>query len=198
MNDAKISALVFYLLLALVCATVAWTHPQWDVKVRAAFILAAVIFAIGGAFVGLKYLTEVYDAHAYRRSLYANTTPESELMRIYATLRSDQTEAWLTRNASLEAVPGVAGAMVYYSVDGVRVPMEFVQSWLDKCTDEQLPALRQYSDKSNERKWATALTRFYVDRGLASPHLPGSGKAATWRVPRAEAAGWFSLLLSEA
>jgi len=196
-NEAnKLSAgLVVYLLAALICAVIAWTHPEWDIKVRAAFILAAVIFAIGGAMVGIKFLTDLADTHGYRNALNKAITPESELMRIYANLRPDQTEAWLLRHAALEAVPGVAGALVYYNVDGARVPMDFVQAWMERCSDEQLPALRQYSDKSNERKWAYALTKFFVDRGLAAEHLPGSGKAATWRIPRYEAAGWFSLLM---
>jgi len=195
-SEARLSAgLVVYLLAALICATIAWTHPEWDVKARAALILAAVIFAIGGAMVGLKFLTDLYDAHGYRHALNRAITPEAELMRIYSHLRPDQVEAWLMRQAALEAVPGVAGALVYYSIDNVKVPMDFVQDWLTRCTDEQLPALRQYGDKSNQRKWASALTRFFVDRGMASEHLPGSGKAATWRVPRYEAAGWFSLLL---
>jgi len=179
----------------------AWKIPSdgtgvWAVM-RVVFLLFGFILLFYSAAITAEVLIDrvghLLLSYAERTKRMSVITPDSERLRLIASMRPDQTEVWLKQSSALIAIPGVAGAIPMYDVDGMLIPFEFVQEFLDGCDGESLAPVRQWADGSNGRTWAQQITKFYVSRGLARPAAGNS--AASWRVPFEDAMGWFGLIM---
>lgn len=180
-------------LLAALCFAFVWSSE------RSAFVsilvtVAGIAFALGAILIAMNYIAQVRDAHVYRERRNLTITPENEYIRLITQMNSEQAEIWFKRQVALVGIPGVASAELYYQVDGDLIPAAFVQKWLSLCDHEQLAPKRNFSD-GHEYEWADKMTAFYINRGLAYPHIKGSGKAATWKpgIHLESALQWFHL-----
>ena len=118
-------------------------------------------------------------------------TPTTEMLKQLGKLRPHQIEAWLSIPAKFRMTPAVAGAIAVYDMDGEEIPADFVWEFLEECGDAYLKPIRSYSDGSNGREWAKAITAFFVLRGFAvdsAGNLP-----ARWTKGKEQALSWFYL-----
>jgi hypothetical protein len=181
-------------LLAALCFAVVWSSGQMKPFWQVFIAVAGIAFLLGAILIAANYITEVVDAHNYRARRYAVLTPETEELRLLTQMTPFQADIWFKRQVALVAIPGVASAELYYSVDGELIPAAFVHKWLNYCDDTQLAPKRHFSD-GPEYDWSDRLTAFYVNRGLAHPHVRGSGRAATWKagISLEQAQLWFHM-----
>ncbi len=122
----------------------------------------------------------------------AAITPETEKLRMIHAMTAEQMKFLLQQGAAIVAVPGVAGAIPYYDLDGKKVPADFVTEFLELCDDSYLVPVRNWND-SISRDYAIDITSFCVNHGIARQAV--GNQPARWRIPFDEAAGWFSLVM---
>jgi hypothetical protein len=195
MNEPPITTPIILCLIAAVCLMIAWKDgpliPDWlrFLLIAGGFILA---FFAAVKTVELLIYSWGYRAAAviYQISRAKAITPDSEVLRQLGQLQDYQAEIYLKRTSALVGVPGVAGPTMFYDVDGEMIPADFVTEYLEK-SQAHLKPVRDYSEGSSGRKWATAITDFYVKRGLARPAI--GNQAAQWTYGYAQAVLWFTL-----
>jgi hypothetical protein len=175
----------------------AWSQADWPPMGRFLLALIAALFLFYAAMLTLQWALEetvpIYDDHIMRSATAAAITPESERLRAIASMTPYQVEAWLRMQTTAVAVPGVAGAMLMYDVDGEMIPAEFVHEFLTNCGTEYLHPVRRYAEGTKGRDWAQRITQFYVTKGLARPAY-GNVPAQWHGISKQEALGWFSLI----
>lgn len=71
------------------------------------------------------------------------------------------------------------GLSYYLMTPTDSIPMSFVQDFLSHSGVNELKAIREYSDKTNDRKYAAAFTYWCVAHGYADPAVGNS--AARWK-----------------
>lgn len=193
MDEPRLLPAIVLALLGVLCVVPAWQNPGMVGWLRAALVLAGGVLFAFAFLVTLEWVLCHVGGWFSQRMLEAARaraiTPEGEVLRLLGTLQPHQVEAWLRRSTSMVATPGVAGPTLAYDVDGELIPAEFVQEFLEASDEEGLAAIRGYAEGTSGRAWATAITGFYVKRGLARSAV--GNQAARWTYGREEALGWF-------
>src|SRR3990167_8124794 len=129
----------------------AWKIPSdgtgvWAVM-RVVFLLFGFILLFYSAAITAEVLIDrvghLLLSYAERTKRMSVITPDSERLRLIASMRPDQTEVWLKQSSALIAIPGVAGAIPMYDVDGVLPPWKFEKDFWEGCDGKTLALVRE-------------------------------------------------------
>jgi hypothetical protein len=179
-----------------------WLNATSDYNLR--LILSAVVFiglAFGGA-TGINWLfVQLFARLAdYRIAIIApeleKTNRLTEMARAFAQLTPEQAEAMGKNRVELEIVPGNNTPPIRTLIlPSARMPYKFVSEFAGQSDDEHLAPVGWWSEGSNKRAWAEAITRHMIEGGYATP---ASGPyPATWVAGKIRA-GWGSIGYTEA
>ena len=118
----------------------------------------------------------------------AAVTPTSELDRVVATLRPDQTALlpMARYGAEVGRVPGLAGPEQFLITPFMNIPLDWLWEYLNElCTRIELYPVRRFSSDSLEQRYAQAFTA-WVTQPQMHLALPASGPdPAKWVSPGA-------------
>ena len=194
-DEPKLFPAILLGLLAVVCVIPAWENRDWPEAWRVALVTLGALFFFFAFLMAIDWVIVHIGGHwsdlLMERSRAAAITSDGEILRLMAALQPYQVEAWLRRSTTLIGTPGVAGPTYSFDVDGTSIPIEFVEDFLAGCGDEQLVPVRSWSEGTSGRQWAVALTRFFVQRGLAHPAV--ANLPARWTYGREAALAWFGV-----
>jgi len=147
-----------------------------------AFLVQALEYAIG-AWVRIR------DSHAEHVARVKAITPETELVRAFSLLSPQQAELYRERSARLKTIPHVAGPVHVFEVDGMNIPVEWVEDFFANSSEEGMRPERDYGEGTKGREWWRQMYKFYAKRQHVGPLVPG--RRVKWRYGFNAALQWF-------
>ena len=174
--------LAFFTSAGLLWIVSGYTQPRLLTSIVYLFMFAA----CGGLiFSGLDYLTYTTarrwnDFADIKNGSYSKILElEVFKLRALAALNSDQIAALGHYLATIETIPGIGMIPIQYLIVGDRkIDFEFVDEFLLAGNKEHLAPCRRWSEGSNKRLDADALTAFFVANQFAAPAVGNT--SARW------------------
>ena len=174
--------LAFFTSAGLLWIISGYTEPRLLTSIVYLFMFAA----CGGLiFSGLDYLTYTVarrwaDFASIHNAAYLDVLREENIKLSWlAKLDSDQVVALGRYTASIETIPGTGMIPLQFLIVGDRkITFEFVDEFLMMGGKDYLAAVRRWSEGSNKRLDADALTNYFVRNKYAVP--PNGNTPARW------------------
>lgn len=161
--------------------------PKFPIWFKFILVAIGLILAAGAISQGINWLAFVTAQRTAEVRRLATITPMMEAVRLMSRL-SPLAQVELAMHFDSLGVDYQAwvstsrGPSFYYRAGGHNIPYEFIHQFFLLATDRYLPAVRQWSDGSNEHKWADALTADLIKRHLAI--LASGPHPAAWKFER--------------
>ena len=169
-------------------AGIAWTISGYTIARWATSIAYIATFAALAGLIlsGIDYLTFTIarrwnDFSLARSGVYLQILEaENTKLRSLGVLNSDQIAALGHYLATIETIPGMNMLPIQFLIVGDRkIDFAFVDEFLASGTRDYLAPVRRWSEGSNKRLDADALTAFLVANQFAEP--PAGNMPARWR-----------------
>lgn len=189
----SLSKAIFYSIAAAISFILASDlAPKFPLWVKAILVVVGVVTAAGAISEGANWLVYIITQRVEDVRRVATITPTIEVVRLMSRL-SPQAQVELALHFNLLGVEysawiGENGPSFTFNTGGFKIPYDFIETFFSLSNDRYMPAVRQWSEGSIERKHAEALTAFIVQRHYA---IPAKGnKPAAWLFERG---GTYSL-----
>ena len=194
MDSPSLAKPVFLSVIAAILLVIAWKAGPMPTWFQWCLVIVGLILLFFATVAAAEWIVDhvggSLSQFSYRVNQAKAITPDSEILKELARLQPYQAEIWLKRSTAMVFTPGIAGPTMFFDVDGELVPTDFVTDFLNKSEEYLLP-IRTYSEGSQGRKWAHAITEFFVKRGLARPAV--GNLPAKWTYGYADAVKWFAV-----
>jgi len=143
-----------------------------------------VLMAICIAIIGLCVYADAVSTYRHQREA-AGVTTESVLLEQRARL-CDRVRGLTDEQVKIVIENGILGVSFRLFDDEplvhpTSVPYWFLYEFIGKSDEMFLCQIRNYSEGTNQRKWAQELTRLFVSRGEAT--LAHGNEQARWKSP---------------
>jgi len=178
MNEPKRCGTVFLLFIAAICAALIVYFPD---KLWIVFpALIGLVSGVSAMFLWLEWLLVVIENQHRERRMSDAITPTSEAAKAVRWLTPEQVAA-VPRWEHMLRVGHIlepAGASDFLITDDAVIPYSFICDFLERSSFTKLDKIGNYSDKTEGREYAQALTEELAKRGYA---LPAKGnEPALW------------------
>lgn len=170
----------------------AWLSPNNDEVGVLLFLLASVLsfsFLVQAVEYVVGAWVQIRDSHAEHVARVKAITPETELVRAFSLLSPQQAELYRERSARLKTIPHVAGPVHVFEVDGMNIPVEWVEDFFANSSEEGMRPERDYGEGTKGREWWRQMYKFYAKRQHVGPLVPG--RRVKWRYGFNAALQWF-------
>jgi hypothetical protein len=144
--------------LSFVAVPVGWRGAVWMV------CLGALFYAIIGTMDTvieriLQYQRRVADVEAH--------TAEVRKLEIIASMTAEQIQFILANSLVFSVLVGSDETLYTLRWMGEEIPFTFIEDFMESGDGNFLYPVGRYSDGTNERRWAQALTNLVVSKGWA-------------------------------
>jgi hypothetical protein len=187
-----------------VAAALAWTIAGMTKDRTSQLLVDAVFFVLLAGALWSTVVLIVYTAISWKRD-WVDADQANDLARVQAEHRLAETLRYMTdeqlnafgrHRVGMEIIPGTGGPIYTLILPFARVPFDFIETFVSHSTQTHLAAVRRWSEGSNARGYADALTKYFIDDGYAD-YDPGN-QAAYWLSAKARHAGLVSIGYEEA
>jgi len=183
--------------ISLAAIAYIWFNIANDRTLQSFLAVGCAIGLVFGGATGINWLFAQICARLadFRVAVIApeleKTNRLTEMARAFAQLTPEQAEAMGKNRVEIETVPGNGTPPIRTLIlPAARMPHRFVEEFAGQSDDEHLAPVGWWSEGSNKRAWAEAITKHMVDGGYAT--AAAGPYPAAWVAGKIRA-GWKSI-----
>lgn len=174
----ELTETIILILLALLCAVVAWKQEQWGDVVRICFMLAGVIFLVMAIFAAVLWIEYKIAIVQEARNRAGQWSERVALLNQIGQMNDSQLALVNNYVPVLELIAGDGGPAIYLRVgQGELVPRVFLEKYINLGTQSEFYPIRNLTSK-NEQGWAMQFISYAVMMGWAQN--PAGNQPAKW------------------